>query len=65
MTDDPDKLMKADPDVIVEATGTVDAGARHAWVSLKNGKHVVMASAEADSLLGLALQKKAIEKGEY
>ncbi len=63
LTDDSDRLMKSDLDVIVEATGTVDAAARHAWVSLENGKHVVMVSAEADALLGLALQKKAEEEG--
>lgn len=63
LTDDSDKLIKADLDVIIEVTGTVDAAARHAWSALETGKHVVMVSAEADALLGVALQKKAQAKG--
>lgn len=63
LTDDAEALINADLDVIVEATGTVDAAARHAWRSFESGKHVVMVSAEADALLGIALQQKAEENG--
>ena len=63
LTDDAEKLIHADLDVVVEVTGTVDAASRHIWTALDDGKHVVNVSAEADALLGLALQKKAEEKG--
>ena len=63
LTDDAGKLINADLDVIIEVTGTVDAATRHAWSALDAGKHVVMVSAESDALLGVALQKKALEKG--
>lgn len=63
LTDDADKLIQADLDVIIEVTGTVDAASRHAWSAFENGKHVVIVSTEADALVGVALQKKAQEKG--
>ncbi len=63
LTDDSDILIKADLDVIIEVTGTVDAAARHTWSAFENGKHVVIVSTEADALVGVALQKKAQEKG--
>jgi len=63
LTDDSEKLIQADLDVIIEVTGTVDAAARHAWSAFEHGKHVVIVSTEADALIGVALQKKAQEKG--
>jgi len=63
LTEDAEKLIRADLDVIVEVTGTVDGAYRHAWSAFETGKHVVNVSAEADALLGVALQKKAQAKG--
>jgi predicted homoserine dehydrogenase-like protein len=63
VTDNADHLIKADLDVIVEATGVTEAGAYHAWSALEAGKHVVMANVETDVLLGPLLKKRADEKG--
>jgi predicted homoserine dehydrogenase-like protein len=50
-------------DVIVEATGNAEAGARHALAAIKAGKHVVMVNKETDSCVGPILFKLAAEKG--
>jgi predicted homoserine dehydrogenase-like protein len=50
-------------DVIVEATGTIEAAARVALDSFDNRKHVVLVNAELDSLLGPILKVKADEAG--
>jgi predicted homoserine dehydrogenase-like protein len=63
LTTDYEHLIHADLDVIVEITGTVDAASRHAWEALDAEKHVVIVSTEADALVGVALQRKAEEKG--
>ena len=63
ITDNADHLIKADLDVIVEATGVTEAGTYHAWTALEAGKHVVMANVETDVLVGPILKKKADEKG--
>ena len=63
VTENADHLIKADLDVIVEATGVTEAGTYHAWTALEAGKHVVMATVETDVLLGPILKKKADEKG--
>ncbi len=62
VTDNVDHLIKADLEVIVEATGVTEAGTYHAWTALEAGKHVVMANVETDVLLGPILKKKADEK---
>lgn len=62
VTDNADHLIRADLDVIVEATGVTEAGTYHAWTALEAGKHVVMANVETDVLLGPILKKKADEK---
>ncbi len=63
VTDNADHLIKADLEVVVEATGVTEAGTYHAWTALENGKHLVMANVETDVLLGPILKKKADEKG--
>ena len=63
LTDNADQLLQAEMDVIVEATGVTEAGTHHAWTALESGKHVVMVNVETDALLGLALKRKASEKG--
>lgn len=49
--------------VVVEATGHPEAGARHARLAIEAGKHVVMVSKEADSVVGPALALLARQKG--
>lgn len=63
ITDDAGQLIEARLDVIVEITGVPEAGAKHAWQALENGKHVVMVNVEADALLGPILEKKAEQSG--
>jgi len=63
LTSRPDQLLQADLDVIIELTGSPEAGARHAWQAMDAGKHVIMVNVEADVLLGPALKKKANQKG--
>jgi len=63
LTDNADRLLQAEMDVIVEATGVTEAGTHHAWTALESGKHVIMVNVETDALLGLALKRKASEKG--
>src|SRR5438270_12826420 len=50
-------------DVVVEATGSPAAGARHALAALEHGQHVVMVTGEADVLAGPALARRAREAG--
>ncbi|GAA0962687.1 homoserine dehydrogenase [Frigoribacterium faeni] len=50
-------------DVLVEATGRIDAGHAYASTALENGTHVVMVSKEIDSVAGVALSRTAREKG--
>lgn len=63
VTDNAENIINADLDIIIEATGTVDAAARYAWSAFEAKKSVVMISAESDALLGVALQRKAKENG--
>jgi predicted homoserine dehydrogenase-like protein len=50
-------------DVVVEATGSPEAGARHALAAFRSGQHVVMVTVEADALVGAALARRAREAG--
>jgi predicted homoserine dehydrogenase-like protein len=50
-------------DVVLEATGSVEAGCRHALDAIALGKHVVMATVEADVLAGPILKHLADEAG--
>jgi predicted homoserine dehydrogenase-like protein len=50
-------------DVVVEATGSPAAGARHALAALDSGRHVVMVTVEADALVGPALARRARDAG--
>jgi predicted homoserine dehydrogenase-like protein len=50
-------------EVVVEATGHPEAGARHARLGIEAGKHVVMVSKETDSVVGPGLAVLAKEKG--
>jgi predicted homoserine dehydrogenase-like protein len=50
-------------DVIVEATGDPEAAAANALAAIEHGRHVVMASKEADSVIGPLLWRKAKAAG--
>ena len=50
-------------DVLVDATGDPETAARTADAGLRNGKHVVLASKEADSVIGPVLYRKARAAG--
>jgi predicted homoserine dehydrogenase-like protein len=64
LTDDPSVLTACDAvDLIVEVTGTVEAGARVTLEAFDHGKHVVLVNAELDSLLGPILKAKADRAG--
>jgi predicted homoserine dehydrogenase-like protein len=64
LTDDPSVLTACDAiDLIIEVTGTAEAGARVALDAFDHGKHVVLVNAELDSLLGPILKAKADRAG--
>ena len=59
ITEDAHALIDSDCEVILEITGSPEAGTAHAVASIEAGKHVVMVNVEADCLLGPILAKKA------
>ena len=64
LTDDPSVLTGCDAiDILLEVTGTVEAGARVALDAFAHGKHVVLVNAELDSLLGPIIKAKADQAG--
>lgn len=64
VTSDPTLLTNSSQiDVIVEATGEVEYGARVILRAIENKKHVVLINAELDGTLGPILKVKADEKG--
>ena len=50
-------------DVLVEATGRIEAGHAYADTALESGVHVVMVSKEIESVAGVALSAKARARG--
>lgn len=64
LTDDPFVITACNAlDVIVEVTGTVEPAARAVLDAFRCGKHVVLANAELDSVLGPILKTKAETAG--
>lgn len=64
VTDDPIALCQRDDiDVIVEATGEVEFGAKVAMAAIKNKKHIVVINAELDATLGPILKQYADRAG--
>lgn len=64
LTDDPSVLTACEAiDIILEVTGTVEAGAAVVLDAIAHRKHVVMVNAELDSLIGPILNEKAREAG--
>ena len=54
---------RADVEVVVEATGIPEAGARHGYTAITEGKHVVMVTVEADTVVGPILAHLAESRG--
>jgi len=52
-----------DVDVVIEATGFVEAGALHAHCAIEAGHHVIMVTVEADVVVGPILHHKAQRNG--
>ncbi|WP_417721555.1 NAD(P)H-dependent oxidoreductase [Salipiger sp.] len=63
VTDDGDLVARLPLDVVVEATGHPEAAARHADLALREGRHVVMVSKEADSVVGPLFAARARAAG--
>ncbi len=63
VTSDPQVLFQSAVDVIVEATGNVQAGARHALEAIRHKKHVAMVTVEADVVVGARLRELADQAG--
>lgn len=64
ITDDPMALFEQGGlDVVIDATGSAVLAASHAVAALDNGVHVIMASIEADALVGLFLAERAKQNG--
>jgi len=56
-------LIESDVDVILEATGVSEAAAKHAYDAISKKKNVVMATVEAECVIGPLLSKMAQERG--
>ena len=63
VTEDPAAAIDAEVDVVVEATGNPDAGARHLFQAIMAEKHVVNVTVEADVLVGPLLKGMADRAG--
>lgn len=64
ITDDPANVIDCpEVEVLVEATGSPEAGAVHAAAAIEQGKHVVMVNVEADVTVGALLRMKADAAG--
>jgi predicted homoserine dehydrogenase-like protein len=64
VTDDPGVLCEAAGiDVIIEATGEIEFGAKVVVDAIQNGKHVVLLNAELDATIGPILKVRADRAG--
>ncbi|HEV2743840.1 MAG TPA: Gfo/Idh/MocA family oxidoreductase, partial [Rubrobacter sp.] len=64
VTDDARELARSGAvDVVVEATGVTEVGARVAYEAIQEGKHVVMLNAETDATVGALLARMAKSAG--
>jgi predicted homoserine dehydrogenase-like protein len=59
VVDDASLLMDLPVDIVVEATGVAEDGARHAEAAIVHGKHVAMVNKEADVVVGPILKRMA------
>ena len=60
VTGDPGVAVHSEVDVVVEATGNPDAGARHIYEAIMDDRHVVNVTVEADVLVGHLLKGMAV-----
>ncbi|HTI50833.1 MAG TPA: Gfo/Idh/MocA family oxidoreductase [Planctomycetaceae bacterium] len=58
-----DALLASEVDVVVEATGNPELGARHGAAAIEHHKHVVMVTVEADVIVGHILKERADAAG--
>ena len=63
LVEDSALVMELPVDIVVEATGNPEAGAGNAAAALANGKHVAIATKEADSVVGPLLHRRARQAG--
>ena len=64
VTSDPEMLSSVGAvEVVMEATGTLEHGAKVTVSALRNGKHVVLNNAELDASVGPYLQTIALQNG--
>jgi predicted homoserine dehydrogenase-like protein len=63
LTTSVDALVQSELDVVIEATGNVEAGSMHAFKAIEARKHVVMVTVEADVVVGHILKEKADAAG--
>jgi len=60
---DPMILMELPIDIVVEATGIPEVGAKHGLEAINHGKHVAMVNKETDSAVGAILNRLAEKAG--
>lgn len=63
VTEDADLVPSLDIDVVVDATGSPELGARIAFKSIQARKHIVMLNVESDVVVGPLLYKMAKDAG--
>jgi predicted homoserine dehydrogenase-like protein len=63
VTTSADDLIGSKIDVLIEATGNVEIGARHGYNAIMEKKHLVMVTVEADVLVGYLLKRLADNAG--
>jgi predicted homoserine dehydrogenase-like protein len=63
VTDDVNQLLSSRVDIVIEATGNPEAGARHACDAIEARKHLVMVTVEADVVVGRLLKQRADAAG--
>jgi predicted homoserine dehydrogenase-like protein len=63
ITGDSMELINSEAEVLLEITGSPEAGAEHAMAAINNGKHIIMPNVETDCLVGWALSKMAKKAG--
>lgn len=63
VTTDANALIDSPVDIVIEATGLVEVGVRHAYRAILARKHLAMVTVEADVLVGYHLHKLAKAAG--
>ena len=56
-------LLNSNVDVVIEATGNPEVGAKHAYDAIEARKHLVMVTVEADVVIGRLLKQRADAAG--